>query len=448
MDKSIDSILVPFANGKQPFLTDLLVDDQTPNGKNEKKKQTFDDRKHMSVRVSDILLTGNIVQQKQAKRMRECSDILQFGFLMDSDGFAKPPFKLKLKNTHFCRVPTCPTCQQRRAMKWTARFFDILPRIYADYPTMRYAFLTLTVQNCHISELRETKQQMNKALKRMTERKVFPASGYVCSFETSKEQDLYDKKTRKLIRKARPDYCHPHFHILLALPLSYFGRNYMKKDDWAAMWQSALKVDYKPVCDIRMVKSQELENIPSDSVDSDNNRTNEGAFKGMMAAIVETIKYTVKPSDMIQDEAWFLEVAKQLHGTRAVSVGGMFKDYLKVSDIGDDLILDSEKIENSGGYYFGWRNQAKRYQYIQPQADVVQPVPIENVPTETQAQILSIAKFDQEIAECQSVDLTRKASLKKPAQNRWGDDFSGLDDLDDGFSFGNVAHYIDDNNFD
>jgi hypothetical protein len=116
MDKSTSSILVLFADGKQPFLTDLLVDDQTPNGKNEKKKQTWDDRKDMSVQVADILLTGNIIQQNQGKRVHECSNILQFGFLMDSDGFAKPPFKLKLKNTHFCRVPTCPTCQQRNGL--------------------------------------------------------------------------------------------------------------------------------------------------------------------------------------------------------------------------------------------------------------------------------------------------------------------------------------------
>jgi len=438
MDKSINSILVPFADGKQPFLTDLFVDDKAPNEKNEKKKQTWDDRKNMSVQVSDILLTGNLVQQNQAKRMRECSDILQFGFLMDSDGFAKPPFKFTLKNAQFCRVPTCPICQQRRAMKWTSRFFEILPRIYADHPTIRYAFLTLTVQNCHVSELRETKKHMNKALKRMTERKAFPALGYVCSFETSKEQDLYDKKTGKLIRKARPDYCHPHFHILLALPSSYFnGRNYMKKDDWAVMWQSALKVDYKPVCDIRMVKSQEVESIPS--LDSGhNNQANEAAFKGMMAAIVETIKYTVKPSDMVQDSTWFLEVAKQLHGTRAVSLGGIFKEYLNAADIGNDLILDSEKTENSGGYYFGWRNQVKRYQYIQPKTETEENFDLPAVednqpPQDSETETIAKDKFAREAAELQRAYLERKAAI--PIQN---------DILDDSFSFCNAADYVDD----
>jgi len=385
MDKSIDSILIPFASGKQPFLTDLLIDDKVTKGKKEKKKTTWDDRKSYAVQVADILDGGDVKQQKQAKRMRECSEFLQFGFHVQDDGFAKPPFKLKLKDARFCRVPNCPICQQRRSMKWTSRFFDVLPRIYADYPDMRYAFLTTTVQNCHVSELRETKKQMNKGLKRMTERKGFPALGYVCSFEVTPEKDLFDKKTGKLIRKARKDYCHPHFHILLAFPPSYFnGRNYIKKDGWAEMWQSALKVDYKPVCDIRMIKPKELANV-SDSIDaptkdssSANNQTNDddlAAFNGLMAAIVETVKYTVKPSDMVQDSAWFLEVSKQLHGTRAISVGGIFKDYLKASDNDRDLILDSEKIQNSGGLMFGWRSDFKRYRFA-GFTELFKPVPI------------------------------------------------------------------------
>jgi len=364
MDKSIDSILIPFANGKQPFLTDLLVDDESNKGKKAKKKTNFDDRKVYAVQVSEILATGSPPQQKQAKRMATCSDLLQFGFLMDSEGFAKPPFKLKLKAARFCRVPNCPVCQQRRSMKWTARLLDVLPIIQKDYSDMRYALLTLTVQNCHVSELGETKKEMSKGLKRFIERKGFPASGYICSFEVTPEKDLFDKKTGKLIRKARPDYCHPHFHILLALPSTYFnGRNYIKKDGWSEMWQSALKVDYKPVTDIRMVKPKEIEN----AVDSENSSQND--LNGLMAAVVETVKYTVKPSDMVQNEAWFLEVANQLYKTRTISLGGIFKDYLKASDIERDLMLDSERSENSGGFFFGWRNQVKRYQYIQPKND-------------------------------------------------------------------------------
>jgi hypothetical protein len=88
-----------------------------------------------------------------------------------------------------------------------------------------------------------------------------------------------------------------------------------------------------------------------------------------MAAVVETVKYTVKPSDMVQNDEWFLEVAKQLYKTRTISVGGIFKDYLKASDIERDLMLDSERAENSGGFFFGWHNQVKRYQYIQPEND-------------------------------------------------------------------------------
>ena len=370
MDKSIDSILIPFANGKQPFLTDLLVDDESNKGKKVKKKTNFDDRKAYAVRVSEILATGSPPQQKQAKRMATCSELLQFGFLMDSEGFAKPPFKLKLKDARFCRAPNCPVCQQRRSMKWTARLLDVLPLIQKDYPDMRYSMLTLTVQNCHVLELRETKKAMNAALKRMTERKSFPAAGYIASFEVTPEKDLFDKKTGKLIRKARPDYCHPHFHVLLALPSTYFnGRNYITKNGWSEMWQSALKVDYKPVIDIRMVKPKEIEN----SGDSENQSKSD--LNGLMAAVVETVKYTVKPSDMVQNDDWFLEVANQLYKTRTISVGGIFKQYLKASDIERDLMLDSERSENSGGFMFGWRSDFKRYRFVGLK-EPVEPVPV------------------------------------------------------------------------
>jgi plasmid rolling circle replication initiator protein Rep len=364
MEKSIDSILIPFADGKQPFLTDLLVDDESNKGKKAKNKTNFDDRKTYAVQVSEILATGNPRQQKQASRMATCSPILHFGFHVDSAGIPKPPFKFKLKDARFCRAPNCPVCQQRRSMKWAARLLDVLPLIQKDYPDMRYAMATFTVQNCHVSELRETKKEMNAALKRMTERKSFPAAGYIASFEVTPEKDLLDKKTGKLIRKARPDYCHPHFHILVALPSTYFnGRNYIKKDGWSEMWQSALKVDYKPVTDIRMVKPKEIEN----AFDSENSSKND--LNGLMAAVVETVKYTVKPSDMVQNDDWFLEVANQLYKTRTISVGGIFKDYLKASDIERDLMLDSERLENSGGFFFGWHNQVKRYRYIQPEND-------------------------------------------------------------------------------
>jgi len=321
------------------FLTDLLPDDEKKSKKG-KKRQNWDTRKDYTVQVADILDTGNIRHQRLSARVQQCANVLNFGWVESG---------LKFKSAQFCRVRTCPVCQWRRSQMLLARFFDAFPRIRADYPTTRYVFLTLTVKNCPVDELRATVQHMSKSWDRLAKRKAFPAIGFVRSLEVTKETDTYDKTTKKLIRKARPHYAHPHFHVLLALKPSYFSRGYLSTADWAALWQNALKADYTPVCDVRIVKAKKTDESGS-----------EGEIAGIKAAIVEVIKYTVKPSDMVQDGGFLLALVEQLHKLRAVSLGGIFKEYLAEQD---DEELDGEEIEqNEGGLRFGWRQSFKRYQ--------------------------------------------------------------------------------------
>jgi plasmid rolling circle replication initiator protein Rep len=358
MDKSDSSIIDSFANGKQPFLTDLTKDQDTKvklvKGRIKvKRKPTWDEQRVYSLKVADILDSGKCYHEKQAARIRKCAEKLEMGFVED---FLGNPV-LKLKTAYFCRVRNCPVCQWRRAKMWSARFFDALPRIFSDYPEMRFIFVTFTVANCPVSELRSTVQLMNNAWGKMSRLKKFPALGFVRSLEVTKEKNHYDKSGKKLIRAARPDYCHPHFHVLMAVPKSYFNNNYLSKDDYAEMWQKSLKVDYKPVCDVRIVKPKELltdsNGVPVDEKTS--------VYEGLKAAIVEVVKYTVKPSDMVQSTDWLLELVGQLHKTRAVSLGGIFKDYMKVDD--DDLLTPTEREGNQGGLMFGWLGDVKRYRF-------------------------------------------------------------------------------------
>ena len=48
-------------------------------------------------------------------------------------------------------------------MMWRARFFQIMPEIQEKYPNYRWVFLTLTVKNCPIEDLRENLSHMSKA---------------------------------------------------------------------------------------------------------------------------------------------------------------------------------------------------------------------------------------------------------------------------------------------
>lgn len=222
-----------------------------------------------------------------------------------------------------------------------ARFFDAYPHIQADYPKIRYIFLTLTVANCSVSELKDTIKTMNKAWDRLVKRKTFPAIGFIRALEITRAED---------------GKAHPHFHILLAVESNYFvGRNYISTEKWAEMWKESLRIDYTPVCDVRIVK-------PKHGAE----KANTGNSEGIKAAIVEVLKYTVKPSDMVKDKAFFLELVNQLHKVRAVSLGGIFKQYLKEAD---EETTEDEKSENNAlgeenELYFGWRKPVQRYQRV------------------------------------------------------------------------------------
>jgi plasmid rolling circle replication initiator protein Rep len=345
------------------------------------KDKGFDKNKAFSGDIALILSESQEKShQKHGKLITDCAQRLEFGWVLVSTETGE--CKLRLKLAWFCRVRYCPICQWRRALMWVSRFFDAFPRIYAAYPEMRYIMLTLTVRNCKISELRTTIKQMNKAWERLTKRKGYPALGFVRSFEVTPEKDLYQnskgeksdtpKRGYSLVRKARPDYCHPHFHILQAVPPSYFqGACYLSKDAWAELWQEAMRLDYKPVCDVRIVKPRK-DKAPIEVEGIELPESIPDPMQVLMSAVTETIKYTTKPADMVKEKSWLLEMASQMRNVRSVALGGIFKKFLKETDDDiQDLITASETeadkaMKNEGGVHFTFVGKIKRYKRFYP----------------------------------------------------------------------------------
>lgn len=274
-----------------------------------------------------LLYTGSDFQ-RYADRIEQCSKILGFAFEAQDSG----ELKIRLRQAKFCRVRHCPVCQWRRSLMWRARFFQAVPKIMNDYPAGRWLFLTLTVKNCPLEELKATLGQMNKAWVRLTQRKQFPALGFVKSTEV----------TRSNVGEA-----HPHFHCLLLVPSSYFsGQRYMTQELWTDLWQHALRVDYTPVVNVKAVKPQY------------------GKTYTISHALLETLKYSVKESDLMHDAAWLQELTKQLHKTRAVSVGGVLKQYISEEEPEDLIHAEDEEDSESTSdvdVWFGWREMVKRY---------------------------------------------------------------------------------------
>ncbi|GFE72304.1 protein rep [Chroococcus sp. FPU101] len=264
---------------------------------------------------------------RYAKRVDLCSRNLDFRLVDDKHRGCQ---KLKLFKAQFCRVRHCPICQWRRSLMWKAKAYEALPKVVTDYPQYRWLFLTLTLKNCELTDLRDTLNDINRAFKRLTELKVFPATGWVKSIEVTRGRDGQS--------------AHPHIHCLLLVKPDYFAQGYLHKKDWIVLWQQCLRLNYKPILDIQAIH----------------------ADKSPVGLIAEILKYQCKESDLCADADWFIEYVRQMHKTRAVSVGGVLRGYFKaLEEEPEDLIGkddESEKADDDDTVMtFRWNTRIKKY---------------------------------------------------------------------------------------
>jgi plasmid rolling circle replication initiator protein Rep len=313
--------------GYLPESKDLYLSHISPKDKH------WDENRADTERISEAYRQTK--HQRYAERTQGCSPVLGFGI--------DDQHKLKLRSAHFCRCRHCAICQSRRTKKWMGKVSKVLPKIQEEYPTARYLFLTLTVRSCDLTELRTTLTRMNKGWERLTQRKQFPAIGWLKSVEVTKGKD---------------GTAHPHFHALLIVKSSYFGSagGYLSQKKWRELWQSCMRIDYDPDLDIRVIKPK-------------------SGTSDIGAALKETVKYAVKAEDLFADPAWLEQLTDQMHKTRAIATGGIFKKYLSEKDLNDpdDLIhVDEEgdgELVSEERFYFGWREKVKRYAYRKPQQE-------------------------------------------------------------------------------
>lgn len=213
-------------------------------------------------------------------------------------------------------------------MMWQARFYQALPALQEAFPGARWVFLTLTVRNCALADLRQTLKAMSEAWGRLVKRPEFkPVLGWVRTTE---------------VTRSETGEAHPHFHALLMVSTSYFGGQYVKQARWVELWQECARLDYVPVVDVRAVKGE------------------------MSKAVQETLKYSVKPADMEADGQWLLELTRQVHKLRFIATGGALKGVLKVEEAitNEDMVnADSgvPEVPESPRMAFAWDRPVKRY---------------------------------------------------------------------------------------
>jgi hypothetical protein len=84
----------------------------------------------------------------------------------------------------------------------------------------------------------------------------------------------------------------------------------------------------------------------------------------MAEAVCETLKYAVKPSDLLADPGWLGELTKQLQKTRAISIGGCLKEFFSEDDPEDLIngeIQEEEKADDEMFLLFDWSSIVRRY---------------------------------------------------------------------------------------
>ncbi|PKF18066.1 protein rep [Macrococcoides caseolyticum] len=289
------------------------------------KERPWKEKKIGNVTYSELL---EILKIKKAHNVRQCGNILEFK--ATDEGY------LKLYKTWFCKSKLCPVCNWRRAMKNSYQTQKIVEAVIQEKPSARWLFLTLSNRNSiDGATLEQSIKEMNKAFNRMFKYK-----------KVAKNLVGFMRATEVTVNEEDGSY-NQHMHVLLCVESKYFkgSDNYISQQEWLKMWQKALKVDYKPVANIKAIKPNKKGNNAIES------------------AIKETSKYAVKSSDYLtSDQEKDLEVVNDLeqglYKKRMISYGGLLKIKHKELNLdnaedgnliqtGEEKISDEEEKANS-----------------------------------------------------------------------------------------------------
>ena len=255
-------------------------------------------RKQGNLQLSEV--AAELVQnerinltQKRVKALIECGTFLQYA----TD---KKIENRRLFTANFCKNRYCPICSKNKSLK-DARDVKIITEYLQDLG-FEFLFATFTAPNCSQEELKEEITAYNKALERMFKRQKYNfIKGYIRKLEITFNNDKNSKSYGTF---------HPHFHVLIAIDKSYFGKKYVSKQEWLIDWQKAMRDSSITQVDIKKV-----------SLDSRKNNIDK--------SILELTKYITKDFDFYSDVDVFENFYKGSKGKQMFSFSGIFRDAKK-----------------------------------------------------------------------------------------------------------------------
>jgi plasmid rolling circle replication initiator protein Rep len=285
----------------------------------------FNSRKKQAKNISKSL---KFIDPDLSAQLSSCCSFLQFRY--------DEKLNIKLFRANFCRSRICPQCMGRKSAIWAAKALKGLPMLKTDYPGCRFLFLTLTIKNCQIHQLRATiKSLVNGWSKLTNDSRSFwidwkwPALGYIKSVEVTRGSD---------------GSAHPHLHALLLIPENYFSKhNYIQHHRWREIWQKAMMLNYEPFVNIQAVP------IVSEH-----------------KSILEVVKYEIKIPDLTASARFTSQYVRECKRLKFFTSGGLLRQYFKFSEE-EDLIHGLNKKRHfydstaAPDVSFVWNDQINQY---------------------------------------------------------------------------------------
>lgn len=184
---------------------------------------------------------------------------------------------------------------------------------------VEFIFLTLTVPNCHIDDLKATIQHMNKSFERLSKTKAY------------KKAVLGHFKALEILGdNTKGAEAHPHFHILLIVDKNYFtSKNYISQKEFLQMWRDATRNQNITQVNIKKIKPKKNSNLTA-----------------LQSAVFEVAKYSVKHTDLVKKSDYvFTKILNQTRNMRFFSTGGILKEMINLLKCDEDLIQFNKDVE-------------------------------------------------------------------------------------------------------
>lgn len=231
--------------------------------------------------------------------------------------------RCKLIPNYTCGVRFCPVCRFFSIRKELGKFHQVFKKIQRDknLNRARYYYLTLTLKDVPVGQLKDSIAHLNDSFDRLLEKKDIKK--FILGSSSYLHIGLNDY-----------DRVQPHLHIVMMFKPSYVSRQLLNKSQWASLWQEAAHEDYPPFVECNRIGKGKIENSND--------------YYELSKKIIYGMK-TLEKGDMEKCPSTYLQVFGLMKGAHKVSHKGVIRT-LRAEVKADYAAILKEKNRASNDY--------------------------------------------------------------------------------------------------